>query len=100
MTSRNRNHSFNAGDRIPRPQGQGGGGGGSGEGDGESTQDDFTFSLSREEFMNLFFDDLELPHLERNFVAEIRDFKLQRAGYTTASFAIAAGGQRSLVARQ
>lgn len=76
------NHSFNAGDRIPRPQGQGGGGGGSGEGDGESTQDDFTFSLSREEFMNLFFDDLELPHLERNFVAEIRDFKLQRAGYT------------------
>ncbi len=76
------NHSFNAGDRIPRPKGQGGGSGGSGEGDGEGSQDDFTFSLSREEFMNLFFDDLELPHLVRNFVTEIKDFKMQRAGYT------------------
>ena len=76
------NHSYNTGDRIPRPKGQGGGGGGSGEGGGESTQDDFTFTLTREEFMNLFFDDLELPHLVRNFVTEIKDSKMQRAGYT------------------
>lgn len=76
------NRSFKSGDRIPRPKGQGGGGGGSGEGDGQSTQDEFIFTLSREEFMNLFFDDLELPHLVRNFVAEIKDYKLQRAGYT------------------
>lgn len=76
------NHSFNTGDRIPRPKSQGGGSGGSGEGDGEGSADDFTFSLSREEFMNLFFDDLELPHLVRNFVTEIKDFKMQRAGYT------------------
>lgn len=76
------NHSFKSGDRIPRPKGQGGGKGGSGEGDGGGGQDEFMFSLSREEFMNLFFDDLELPHLVRNFVAEIKDYKLQRAGYT------------------
>ncbi|WP_420465153.1 YeaH/YhbH family protein [Panacagrimonas sp.] len=76
------NHSFNAGDRLPRPQGQGSGGGGSGEGDGSGSEDNFIFTLSREEFMNLFFDDLELPHLVRNFLGEVRDFKMQRAGYT------------------
>ncbi|MGQ0502900.1 MAG: YeaH/YhbH family protein [Panacagrimonas sp.] len=76
------NQSFRPGDRIKRPKGQGGGGSGSGEGDGSGSEDDFVFTLSREEFMNLFFDDLELPHLVRNFVSEIKDFKLQRAGYT------------------
>ncbi len=32
--------------------------------------------------MSLFFDDLELPHLVRNTLGEVRDFKLRRAGYT------------------
>ena len=55
---------------IARPEGGGGGGGGrasrrSGEGD-----DDFVFTLSREEFMKFFFDDLELPHLTRTQLAE------------------------------
>ena len=76
------NHSFNAGDKIKRPPQQGGGGQGSGEGEGQDNQDEFVFSLSREEFMNLFFDDLELPHLVRTFLGEARDFKMQRAGYT------------------
>ena len=75
------NRKFTTGDRIPRPTGGGGGGGGSGEGDGEG-DDNFTFALSREEFMNLFFDDLELPHLVRNFIGEVKDFKWHRAGYT------------------
>lgn len=76
------NRSFKSGDRIPRPKGQSGGGKGSGEGDGDGGEDNFVFSLSREEFMNLFFDDLELPHLVRNFLGDVRDFKMQRAGYT------------------
>lgn len=78
------NHQFQTGDRIRRPEGDGGGGG-SGEGDegqAEDTQDNFVFSLSREEFMSLFFDDLELPHLERNMLGDIRQFKWHRAGYT------------------
>lgn len=75
------NRSFQPGDRLPRPSGgQGGGGGEAGEGgDG---RDSFTFALSREEFLSLFFDDLELPHLVRNFLGEVRDHKWQRAGYT------------------
>lgn len=76
------NRKFNTGDKIPRPDGGGAGrGSGAGEGGGESN-DEFTFALSREEFMNLFFDDLELPHLVRNALGETRDFKWRRAGYT------------------
>ncbi len=75
------NRTFNQGDRIDRPQGGGGGGGegGSGQGDGS---DSFEFSLSREEFMKLFFDDLELPNLARNITGNVADRKLQRSGYT------------------
>jgi len=77
------NHKFLQGDRIPRPEGDGGGqGGGSGEGDGSESRDDFVFALSREEFLSLFFDDLELPHLVRTALGDIREFKWQRAGYT------------------
>lgn len=73
------NHSFSPGDRVPRPPPAGGGAGGHGEGDSE---DDFVFSLSREEFMNLFFDDLELPRLARNVLGDVREYKWRRAGYT------------------
>jgi uncharacterized protein len=73
------NHRYTQGDRIPRPPGQSGGAGGQGQGEAE---DDFVFSLSREEFMNLFFDDLELPHLIRNVLGDVRDYKWRRAGYT------------------
>lgn len=90
------NHSYNTGDRIKRPKQQGGGGSGSGEGDGEGSQDEFIFSLSREEFMNLFFDDMELPHLVRNFMAEIKDYKMQRAGYTPSGVPANLSVQRSL----
>jgi uncharacterized sporulation protein YeaH/YhbH (DUF444 family) len=76
------NHKFNPGDRIKRPQG-GGDGDGSGDQGGEGEgQDGFTFTLSREEFMELFFDDLELPHLTRTEVGDIVEYKMQRAGYT------------------
>ena len=76
------NHKFNQGDRIPRPDGDGEGQGGGSEGGEGDGQDSFTFSLSREEFMELFFDDLELPHLTRTQVGDIFEYKSQRAGYT------------------
>ena len=77
------NHSFQSGDEIPRPPPQGGGGGsGEGDGEGQDSQDEFIFTLSREEFMNLFFDDLELPHLVKTSLADIRQFKYRRAGFT------------------
>ncbi len=75
------NRKYVADDRIPRPDGAAGGGGndGSGGGDGD---DAFVFSLSREEFMQIFFDDLELPHLARTELGRTERFKSVRAGYT------------------
>ena len=76
------NHKFNRGDKIQRPDGGGQGDGSGSEGGEGDGQDSFTFTLSREEFMELFFDDLELPHLTRTQVGDIFEFKMQRAGYT------------------
>ncbi len=76
-----RNREFNTGDRIRRPPGGGGQGSGSGEGGGEG-EDGFTFTLSREEFMTLFLDDLELPNMVRNVVGNLKESRPQRAGYT------------------
>src|SRR5258705_12381151 len=56
------NREYVAGDKIPRPRGGGGSGGGSEGGvDGAETRDEFVISLSREGFLDIFFDDLELP---------------------------------------
>lgn len=77
------NRHFNPGDKLPRPEGgEGEGGSGSEGGSGEGT-DAFAFTLSREEFMQIFFDDLELPRMVRTTFGEIREQCLQRAGYTT-----------------
>jgi uncharacterized sporulation protein YeaH/YhbH (DUF444 family) len=76
------NREFVAGDRLPRPEGGGSGGGGdaSSGGDGDA-QDDFVFSLSREEFMQIFFDDLELPRLARTEYGRTQRQKSIRAGF-------------------
>ncbi|MDB5974245.1 MAG: hypothetical protein JWR07_1005 [Nevskia sp.] len=88
------NREFNTGDKIPRPTG--GSGKGSGEGEGGDSEDNFSFALSREEFMSLFFDDLELPHLVRNALGETRDFKWRRAGYTPSGVPANLSVSRSL----
>ena len=75
------NSDYIRGDKIQRPQGGGGGGGGnqaSNEGDG---QDDFVFELSREEFMQYFFDDLELPRLVKTHLMAVPTWKSIRAGW-------------------
>ncbi len=77
------NRQFHVGDRLQRPKGGGQGQGQDGEGGEGSGEDNFTFALSREEFMNLFFDDLELPHLVRTQVGDIKQLRPQRAGYTS-----------------
>jgi len=79
------NREYVQGDRIERPQG-GQGGQGSGQGqasDSGEGEDDFVFSLSREEFMQVFFEDLALPHLMRTQLAETPEWKYHRAGFTT-----------------
>lgn len=75
------NDQFQAGDEVPRPQGGSGGGGSQASDSGES-EDDFAFQLSREEFLNVFFDDLELPNLIKTQLARIVEQKTVRAGFS------------------
>jgi uncharacterized sporulation protein YeaH/YhbH (DUF444 family) len=74
------NRDFVKGDKIERPGGRGGEGAGGEPGSGEST-DDFTFTLSRDEFLGIFFDDLELPHLLHNYLGAVERSKPKCAGY-------------------
>jgi uncharacterized sporulation protein YeaH/YhbH (DUF444 family) len=79
------NREYVRGDRIERPKGGGGSGGkGSGQAsDSGEGDDDFVFALSKEEFMQVFFDDLALPHLIRTQLAETPEWKSHRAGLTS-----------------
>src|SRR5882724_4838300 len=74
------NEEYKVGDEIPKPQGGGGGRGSQGSTDGEG-QDDFTFTLTKDEFLDLFFDDLKLPNLIK--LKDLKAPRLVRAGFTT-----------------
>jgi uncharacterized sporulation protein YeaH/YhbH (DUF444 family) len=75
------NKKFVEGDILPR-SGEGRGKASEpGEGDGE---DAFRFVLSRDEFVDLFLDDLELPDLAKRKLAEAESEGLHRAGYATS----------------
>ncbi len=78
------NKDYVRGDRIERPKGGGGGGGGKGKAsDSGEGEDDFVFHLSKEEFMQVFFDDLALPNLARTTLAETPEYKTHRAGFSS-----------------
>ncbi len=78
------NKNFSTGDTIKRPSAQSGGKGSDGQasnkGEGE---DSFVFEISREEFLELFFEDLELPNLVKKQLNEVEVEKTTRAGYTS-----------------
>jgi len=77
------NQEYLKGDQIQRPKGGGGSGKGQAGNSDEFSEDEFVFQLSREEFMNYFFDDLELPNMVKTQLAATTEFKSQRAGYKT-----------------
>jgi uncharacterized sporulation protein YeaH/YhbH (DUF444 family) len=75
------NKKFVEGDVLPRSGEGSRKPTGAGEGDSE---DAFRFVLSRDEFVDLFLDDLELPDLAKRKLAEAESEGLQRAGYSTS----------------
>jgi uncharacterized protein len=75
------NKDYLKGDKVARPKGGSGSGSGQASNSEQATEDDFVFELSREEFMNYFFEDLELPNLVKTQLTDTSDFKNQRAGY-------------------
>ena len=76
------NDRFNSGDQVDRPKGGGGGGGGKGQAgnEGESL-DDFVFTLTKDEFLDIFFDEMALPNLVKQQLAQIEQYKRTRAGF-------------------
>ncbi len=76
------NKEFVGGDRVDRPEGGGGGRGGGASQDGEG-MDDFVFELSKEEFMDFFFQDLALPDLVKKQLAAVPEVKKTRAGFVS-----------------
>jgi len=79
------NKDFVEGDQLEKPKG--GSGSGSGGGAGESSnegigEDEFGFALSNDEFVNILFEDLELPHMISKENKAVERFELTRSGYT------------------
>ena len=78
------NREFVLGDRLPKPGAGGGAGAGKGGAADIELEDDFRFVLSREEVLDLFFEDLELPDMVKSSLKEAIAFQPRRAGFTTA----------------
>ncbi len=77
------NDRFTQGDEVDRPLGGGRGQGrGSASNEGEGV-DDFSFTLTRDEFLDIFFDELALPNLVKRQLAKIEEYKRVRAGFTS-----------------
>ena len=78
------NREYVTGDQIERPKGGGGQGSGKGQaGDSGEGEDDFVFHLTKEEFMQIFFDDLALPRMTQTQLAETPEWKSHRAGFVS-----------------
>lgn len=78
------NKQYATGEHIEREQGGSGRGSGSQSSNTGEGEDDFVFNLSREEFLDLYFEDLALPDLVRKDLAEVKSFQSLRAGFMTS----------------
>lgn len=75
------NDRFRSGDLVDRQSEAAGQGGGSASREGGG-MDDFVFTLTRDEFLDIFFDELALPNLVKRQLGQIEEAKTVRAGYT------------------
>ena len=76
------NQDYITGDRIRRRSGGGDGGGNEASKDGES-EDQFSFHLTKDEFLDLFFEDLELPDMVKENIKVTEKHEFTRSGYVT-----------------
>lgn len=77
------NDRFSEGDKIYKPpQDEEGDGSGNGAGTGDGGEDAFSFHLTRQEFMDLYFEDLELPDLVKKELAKVKESIPKRTGFS------------------
>jgi hypothetical protein len=78
------NKEFMPGDEIKKPKSGDSGQAGKQAADYAEGDDDFEFTMSQEEVLDIFFEDLELPNLVRTTLKETPNRTWKRAGITTA----------------
>ncbi len=76
------NKEFVSGDQLDKPSG-GRGGSPSDAADSGSGEDAFSFALSEDEFLDILFDDLELPELVKASLKDVTHTEFRRAGYSS-----------------
>jgi len=74
------NKEYKRGDVISKPPSAEGGSGMEGSPDGEG-EDNFSFVISSDEFLNIFFEDLELPNLAKKKLKSLKSSERVRAGF-------------------
>lgn len=72
------NPHFDRGDEIPMQSDEDGQGGG---GPGDSGEDDFVVNVASNEFLDLFFEDCELPNLDDEKAQDKTEYQMAHAGF-------------------
>lgn len=75
------NKEYTTGDRIKRPPSGKSKGAGT---DSDPGEDDFVFSISKEEYLDILFEDLELPALVKESEEAAISFSRKRSGFSTS----------------
>jgi uncharacterized protein len=75
------NKEFVKGDLLPKPKAGQGGGGSKGAPDGEG-EDDFRFLISADEYLDVLFEELELPDLAKALLQDVKVLRFRRAGHS------------------
>ncbi|HEX4861305.1 MAG TPA: DUF444 family protein, partial [Rhizomicrobium sp.] len=78
------NKEFSTGDEIKKPRAGDGAGRGKEASDSGDGEDDFEFTMTQDEILDIFFEDLALPNLVRTTLKETPNKTWRRAGITTA----------------
>ncbi|MGH6930457.1 MAG: YeaH/YhbH family protein, partial [Dongiaceae bacterium] len=75
------NKEFVQGDTLPKPE-EGAGGRGREASDQGEGEDNFQFTLSRDEYLDILFEELELPDLAKTILKEATALRTTRAGFS------------------
>jgi len=76
------NKEYMPGDQIQKPKKGKGGGRGNEPSDTGEGEDDFIFNLNNDEFVDILFEDLELPNLAKKENKVIESYTMSRSGFT------------------
>ena len=77
------NKEFVQGDRLPKPKSGQGEAGRDGSPEGEA-EDDFRFTISSEEYLDILFEELELPDLAKTQLKDVTTLRWKRAGHSAS----------------